>query len=55
MSDAGVLPRLSSQFARIHEDLVKTPGDYEKTHLLTISFDPKYDTAPVLRKSNTLS
>lgn len=43
-------PRLSSQFARIHEDLVKTPGDYEKTHLLTISFDPKYDTAPVLRK-----
>ena len=43
-------PRLSSQFARIHEDLVKTPGDYDKTHLLTISFDPKYDTAPVLRK-----
>jgi protein SCO1/2 len=43
-------PRLSSQFARIHEDLVKTPGDYDKTHLLTISFDPEYDTAPVLRK-----
>jgi protein SCO1/2 len=43
-------PRLSSQFARIHEDLVKAPGDYDKTHLLTISFDPKYDTAPVLRK-----
>jgi len=43
-------PRLSSQFARIHEDLAKTPGEYDKTHLLTISFDPKYDTAPVLRK-----
>lgn len=43
-------PRLSSQFARIHEDLAKTPGDYDKTHLLTISFDPKYDTARVLRK-----
>ena len=43
-------PRLSSQFARIHEDLAKTPADYEKTHLLTISFDPKYDTAPILRK-----
>ena len=43
-------PRLSGQFARIHEDLSKTPGDYDKTHLLTISFDPKYDTAPVLRK-----
>jgi len=43
-------PRLSSQFARIHEHLAKTPGDYGKTHLLTISFDPKYDTPPVLRR-----
>jgi len=43
-------PRLSSQFAKIHEDLKKTPDDYRKTHLLTVSFDPKYDTAPVLRK-----
>jgi protein SCO1/2 len=43
-------PRLSSQFARIHGALKKTPDDYRKTHLLTISFDPKYDTAPVLRK-----
>jgi protein SCO1/2 len=43
-------PRLSSQFALIHEELKKTPGDYSKTHLLTISFDPKYDTPTVLRK-----
>lgn len=43
-------PRLSSQFARIHDALKKNPGDYSKTHLLTISFDPKYDTAIVLRK-----
>ena len=43
-------PRLSSQFSKIHEALAKTPGDYEKTHLLTISFDPKYDTPSVLRK-----
>ncbi|HTW68065.1 MAG TPA: SCO family protein [Bryobacteraceae bacterium] len=43
-------PRLSSQFAKIHEDLVQTPADYDKTHLLTLSFDSKYDTAPVLRK-----
>jgi protein SCO1 len=43
-------PRLSSQFAKIQGDLAKTPDDYNKTHLLTISFDPKYDTAPVLRK-----
>ena len=43
-------PRLSSQFARIHNELKKSPGDYGKTHLLTISFDPKYDVPPVLRK-----
>jgi len=43
-------PRLSSQFARIHNELKATPNDYSKTHLLTISFDPKYDTPVVLRK-----
>lgn len=43
-------PRLSSQFARIHQDLAKSPADYARTHLLTVSFDPKYDTPPVLRK-----
>jgi protein SCO1/2 len=43
-------PRLSSQFARIHDELKKNPEDYSKTHLLTISFDPKYDTPTVLRK-----
>ena len=43
-------PRLSSQFARIHEELKKSPGDYSKTHLLTISFDPKYDKPAVLRR-----
>jgi protein SCO1/2 len=43
-------PRLSSQFAKIHDELKKNPGDYAKTHLLTISFDPKYDNPAVLRK-----
>jgi len=43
-------PRLSSQFAQIHDELKKTPADYAKTHLLTVSFDPKYDTPAVLRK-----
>jgi protein SCO1 len=43
-------PRLSSQFAHIHNELKKDPADYAKTHLLTISFDPKYDTPAVLRK-----
>ena len=43
-------PRLSSQFARIHDELKKSPGEYAKTHLLTISFDPDYDTPAILRK-----
>jgi len=43
-------PRLSSQFAKIHDELKKNPDDYSKTHLLTVSFDPKYDTPAVLRK-----
>jgi protein SCO1/2 len=43
-------PRLSSQFARIQNELKKNPEDYGKSHLLTISFDPKYDTPAVLRK-----
>jgi protein SCO1 len=43
-------PRLSADFARVEAELKKNPADYRQTHLLTISFDPKYDTAPVLRK-----
>jgi len=43
-------PRLSSQFAKIHDDLAKTPELMAKTHLLTVSFDPKYDSVPVLRR-----
>ncbi len=43
-------PRLSSQFAKIHDELKKNPSDYSKTHLLTVSFDPKYDRPAVLRK-----
>jgi protein SCO1/2 len=43
-------PRLSGEFARIQNDLKKNAEDYGKTHLLTISFDPKYDTPAVLRK-----
>lgn len=43
-------PRLSTEFSKIHEDLAKNPDEYKKTHLLTISFDPDYDTPAVLRK-----
>ena len=28
----------------------KTPDDYARTHLVTVSFDPQYDTPEVLRK-----
>jgi len=42
-------PRLSSQFSKIHDDLLRT-ADYDRTHLLTISFDPKYDSPALLRK-----
>jgi len=43
-------PLLSSQFSRIRNDLMKEPAIYQRTHLMTISFDPRYDTPPVLRK-----
>lgn len=43
-------PRLSSQFSTIRENLAKTPSTYGKIHLLSISIDPRHDTAAVLRK-----
>ena len=43
-------PLVSSEFAAIQKDLAQTPSDFAKTHLVSISLDPSYDTAPVLRK-----
>lgn len=43
-------PRLSADFAKVEAELKKHPADYEKTHLLTISFDPKFDSPEVLHK-----
>jgi protein SCO1 len=43
-------PLISSHFAAIHRDLEKQPDTYPKTHLLSISFDPAYDTPAVLKK-----
>ncbi len=40
---------MSNNFAAIDQELQKQPELYEKTHLLTISFDPEYDTPKVLR------
>jgi protein SCO1/2 len=40
---------MSSNFAAIDQELQKQPELYQKTHLLSISFDPTYDTPKVLR------
>ena len=40
---------MSSNFANIDQELQKQPDLYQKTHLLSISFDTEYDTPKVLR------
>jgi protein SCO1 len=40
---------MSNNFAVIDKELEKNPSLYERTHLLSISFDPEYDTPKVLR------
>jgi protein SCO1/2 len=40
---------MSNNFAAIDQALQKESETYDKTHLLTISFDPDYDTPKVLR------
>ena len=42
-------PLMTHNFAEIDKALAKNPQLYADTHLLSISFDPKYDTPPVLR------
>ena len=42
-------PLMTHNFAQIEKGLAQTPAVYAKTHLLSISFDPKYDTPDVLR------
>jgi protein SCO1/2 len=46
---ADYCPRMSRNFASIDKALAKEPALYEKTHLLSVSFDPAYDTPAVLR------
>jgi len=41
--------RMSRNFADIDKALAKDPALYAKTHLLSVSFDPEYDTPKVLR------
>jgi protein SCO1/2 len=42
-------PRMNKNFAEIEKGLAADPAMYAKTHLVSISFDPKNDTAAVLR------
>jgi protein SCO1/2 len=41
--------RMSRNFADIDKQLAQDPKLYAKTHLLSVSFDPQYDTPQVLR------
>jgi protein SCO1/2 len=42
-------PRMSRNFASIDKSLEGDPAMYRRTHLLSISFDPAYDSPAVLR------
>jgi protein SCO1/2 len=42
-------PRMSRNFASIDKGLQADPALYDRTHLLSISFDPAYDSPAVLR------
>jgi protein SCO1/2 len=46
---ADYCPRMSQNFADIDKALAADPALYAKTHLISISFDPTYDTPKVLR------
>ncbi len=46
---ADFCPRMSRNFAAIDQTLATDPKLYAATHLLSISFDPAYDTPEVLR------
>ena len=46
---ADFCPRVSGEFAALNQELKKNAGLYKKTHLLSVSFDPKNDTPKVLR------
>jgi protein SCO1 len=46
---ADYCPRMSRNFASINKSLQADPALYKRTHLLSISFDPAYDSPAVLR------
>ena len=46
---ADYCPRMNRNFAEIDRSLEADPAMYAKTHLLSISFDPKFDTPEILK------
>ncbi len=46
---ADFCPRMSSNFAEIDKGLKAHKSIYDRTHLLSVSFDPEYDTPKILR------
>jgi len=42
-------PLMSSNFAEVDKELQKNPGLYAKTHLLSVTIDPEFDTPQVLQ------
>jgi len=46
---ADYCPRMSRNFAEIDKALAADPTLYKETHMLSVSFDPKYDTPAVLK------
>jgi protein SCO1/2 len=47
---ADFCPRMTAQFGALERMLKEEPALYENTHLLSISFDPAYDTPEKLRQ-----
>jgi protein SCO1/2 len=46
---ADFCPRMNKNFAEIDKSLAADPAMYKETHLLSISFDPKFDTPAILK------
>lgn len=47
-------PRMSMNLARIAESLEKQPGGRDRYQLLSVSFDPTYDTPQVMKDNRAL-
>jgi protein SCO1/2 len=46
---ADYCPRMNKNFAEIDKALAADPAVYKETHLLSVSFDPKFDTPAILK------